>query len=249
MSRKQELPSSLILCLLMGFISGTAFAQAQDNPAPDSNNQGFALFEDIESSDARNAAAPTRRSNRQSRATIAEPEFTLLGTSRIGNKYSAILRHKGGEAIQVKAAPGGSTPIPDHGGYSVVSVAAGAVSIRYPGNDACVEFSDRGVTCDASDNTARLAIASSEPLVPSNPVPSRAAQSSEVLANASGGNDDSEEAVAVNPFAQLREARADAVDSGTAPTSRFSPRRIAPEDVPPGMRVVSTPFGDRLVDQ
>ena len=32
-------------------------------------------------------------------------------------------------------------------------------------------------------------------------------------------------------------------------TSAFTPRRINPEDVPPGMRVVSTPFGDRLVEE
>ena len=31
--------------------------------------------------------------------------------------------------------------------------------------------------------------------------------------------------------------------------ARFQPRRIPPEDVPPGYRVVSTPFGDRLVEQ
>jgi hypothetical protein len=29
---------------------------------------------------------------------------------------------------------------------------------------------------------------------------------------------------------------------------RFRPRRINPDQVPDGMRVVSTPFGDRLVD-
>ena len=55
-----------------------------------------------------------------------------------------------------------------------------------------------------------------------------------------------------NPFAALR---ARAVENGNAPepatNSRrsFTPRRIDPADVPPGMRVVSTPFGDRLVPE
>lgn len=53
-----------------------------------------------------------------------------------------------------------------------------------------------------------------------------------------------------NPFAALRavrEANA-AADSPPDPNSvRIQLRRIAPEDVPDGMRVVSTPFGDRLV--
>jgi len=59
------------------------------------------------------------------------------------------------------------------------------------------------------------------------------------------------------PFAALSAAAAEN-SAGNANASRaggrngadrFTPRRISPEDVPPGMRVVSTPFGDRLVDQ
>ncbi|MBT8146719.1 MAG: hypothetical protein KJN90_07680, partial [Gammaproteobacteria bacterium] len=53
-----------------------------------------------------------------------------------------------------------------------------------------------------------------------------------------------------NPFAALR-ARAlqngDAPAPSASPRRSFTPRRIDPADVPPGMRVVSTPFGDRLV--
>ena len=67
---------------------------------------------------------------------------------------------------------------------------------------------------------------------------------------ASGGNPDTGPTDVVNPFAALREAQAEnPADSSTRRGARFSPRRVAPEDVPPGMRVVSTPFGDRLVEQ
>lgn len=249
MDRNHSLPYFLILCLLTSFI-GAVFAQDQvpeSAPAVDNSNQGFALFEGIETAEARNAA-PTRRTNRQSRATIAEPEFTLLGTSRIGDKYSAILQHKDGEAILVKTSPGSATTIPDHGDYRVVSVAAGTVSIRYPGSNTCVEFSDRGITCDEADNTANLALVASEPLAPRNPPQRLATQSSEGR-TAAGGNSDGAQEEVINPFATLREAEVDGADGGTAPSNRFSPRRIAPEDVPPGMRVVSTPFGDRLVEQ
>ena len=49
-----------------------------------------------------------------------------------------------------------------------------------------------------------------------------------------------------NPFEAIR-ARANNPDSNTD-NNNFRPRRIDPDDVPPGMRIVSTPFGDRLVE-
>jgi hypothetical protein len=58
-----------------------------------------------------------------------------------------------------------------------------------------------------------------------------------------------------NPFAAALRAAAQNERAGNAGqrgpfnAERFQPRRIAPEDVPPGMRVVRTPFGDRLVEQ
>lgn len=240
------------MCLGTGSVTAQTPDQAQDPTAIDvaESTQGFALFEAIESS-ANRAASPTQRANRASRATVAEPEFTLVGTSRIGDKYSAIIRHKDGEAIAVKADPGASTSIPEHADYSVVSVAAGTVSIRYPGNTACIEFSERGVSCNEAGNTADLTLAASEPLEPSNRSLSLATQSNEIGANPNGDNPDAAQTDVVNPFAALREAQVEnpADNSTNGAGGRFTPRRIAPEDVPPGMRVVTTPFGDRLVEQ
>ena len=54
----------------------------------------------------------------------------------------------------------------------------------------------------------------------------------------------------INPFEALRaQQNSGASSSGISDSDRFTPRRISPEDIPPGMRVVSTPFGDRLVEQ
>ena len=51
-----------------------------------------------------------------------------------------------------------------------------------------------------------------------------------------------------NPFEALRNGRrGDTLNPGTN-GARFTPRRIPPEDVPEGKRIVATPFGDRLVD-
>jgi hypothetical protein len=230
-----------------GYISAQTIDQEPDRSSADAieSNQDFALFEPIEGSENR-AVSPTQRGSRASRAPVTEPEFTLLGTSRIGDKYSVIIQHKGGKAIVVKAGPGASASIPEHGGYSIVTVAAGTVSIRYPNNTVCVEFSDRGVSCNESGDTADLTLAASKPVASSNRSLALSTQSD----GASGGNPDTGPTDVVNPFAALREAQAASpADSSTSSGARFNPRRVAPEDVPPGMRVVSTPFGDRLVEQ
>ena len=56
-----------------------------------------------------------------------------------------------------------------------------------------------------------------------------------------------------NPFAAaLRAAAAEApedIANRRAEAQRFEVRRINPEDVPPGKRLVRTPFGDRLIDE
>ena len=67
----------------------------------------------------------------------------------------------------------------------------------------------------------------------------------------SANTNDAEEAPG-NPFEALRQRaargqRGDVVNPDEQ-NRRFRPRRIDPNNIPPGKRVVSTPFGDRLVD-
>ena len=55
-----------------------------------------------------------------------------------------------------------------------------------------------------------------------------------------------------NPFEALRNAQNSRVSGAgdeNPARGRFTPRRIDPADVPEGMRVIATPFGDRLVEQ
>ena len=61
---------------------------------------------------------------------------------------------------------------------------------------------------------------------------------------ASQGGD--EDGTLINPYEAFLE-RAANTDS-RADSGAFEPVRINPEDIPPGMKVVSTPFGDRLVE-
>ena len=56
-----------------------------------------------------------------------------------------------------------------------------------------------------------------------------------------------EEEATLNPFEAIAR-RSQNSNPDRTDNQQFRPRRINPEDVPPGMRVVSTPFGDRLVE-
>jgi len=201
-------------------------------------SQQLNLFEEIETNnnsprDARNRAAGG------SQGAATSPEFTLIGTSRIGGKYSVIIQHRGGDTLMVKAGPNSSTQIPGYSGYLMLNVDSGHISIRYPENVPCVEFRDQGVSCDGA-NIAALSLANGEPLV-------------ETSLAAGRSNETAADELPTNPFEALlsRENNVPVSnrDGVFGRSERFTPRRIDPEDVPPGMNVVSTPFGDRLVEQ
>jgi len=244
----QLLPKWLSL-ILFGCLATVAQAQEPGDRSTVSvdatSSQSLTLFEDVETAASR--GRPAGRAAREARATTAQPEFTLVGVSRIGAKYSAILRGKDGESFIVKADPAATTLIPEHSDYAIVDVTAGGVSIRYPSTNACIEFSDRGVSCSSAANIAELVLANGSPLARSNPAASELAAEA---STASGEEIIEGQANPSNPFEALRNGRrGDTLNAGTGATSaRFAPRRIDPEDVPEGKRIVATPFGDRLVD-
>ena len=203
-------------------------------------SQQLNLFEEIETTT--NSSSQARdRAGGQIRAALVSPEFVLIGTSRLGSEYSAIIKSRGGDTLKVKAGPNSSTRIPGYNGYSILDVGSGIVSIRYPDNTPCVEFRDQGVSCDGAENIAALSLANGEPL------PGKEVETS--LADSRPGEAIADEPP-INPFEALRAQQSDvSVRNRDGDNERFTPRRILPEDVPPGMRVVSTPFGDRLVEQ
>ena len=197
------------------------------------NQQDLTLFEPVEVS-AENTSRSPARPNRESRETASAPPFTLMGTSKLGDNYSAMVKHRGGETIIVRVGANGNTSIPDYSDYSIIDVAAGNISIRYPDNSPCIGFSEQGVSCNDAANIARLTLPTSAPLPFVNP-PDELIESVE----------DQPE----NPFEALRNGAAAQDEERAGNAARFTPRRINPEDVPEGMRVISTPFGDRLVAQ
>lgn len=224
-----------VLLTLYLILSVPGMVQAQD----------FSLFEPVEIPSG--STAGQSRPNRESRATAVQPEFTLLGSSRIGDKMSIILSHRGGEKIVIRTAIGSSIAVPDYRGYLVVATEAGKVSLTMPPDSPCIDFPDSGVRC--SGEVAELTLPN-RPVVASNSRANAVNESSQATDTTDVVEDSG------NPFARMRartlngdNADQPVVENDAERSRRFTPRRIDPSDVPPGMRVVSTPFGDRLVEQ
>ena len=204
----------------------------QESASSASSSEEFGLFESLDGANNGNNA-PERNnsaSRGNSRATQATPVFVLVGTSRIGNTQTALLKHLSGDVIRVPLTDN-TDPIPGHELYSVVNHGTGQVSVRYPSAVPCGDFPDQGVSCDSNTNISSLSLTTARAVV---------------MVEAEEEAIEPEAETITNPFEAIRE-RGRAGDPNQ-PAQRFQPRRIPPEDVPPGYRVVSTPFGDRLVE-
>lgn len=222
--------SLLLMCLL---ILTAKLAVAQEFQAQETVDSDFSLFESLDGANNNNASDVPGANNPGrpvSRATQASPAFVLVGTSRIGNTQAALLKHLSGDVIRVPLTDT-VNPIPGHELYSVVNHGAGQVAVRYPAAVPCGNFPEQGVSCDSNTNITSLSLTTASAVV--------LAESGEEVA-------EPETETISNPFEAIRERGRIGDPSQPA---RFQPRRIPPEDVPPGYRVVSTPFGDRLVEQ
>ncbi len=212
-----------------------AFAQQEVQ-----NSGNFTLFESLDNAQSNSASSVPGRNtgrDRNTRNTAAAPTFTLVGTSRIGNRESAILKHMNGDTVRVPLTES-TNPVPDFQAYAIINRGDRQVSLRHPASAPCADFPDQGVICDPETNIATLSLTTAKAVV----VPELESLETEVESQG-------EEESARNPFEAIRERGRAAGSAQAAEATRFQPRRIDPADVPPGMRVVSTPFGDRLVQQ
>lgn len=229
-------PAALIGLASIAFSTATVVF-GQDQAATNS----FELFENLEASTPNNRASGRNPTNvRQPGATQTTPVFTLIGTARIGNKQSVMLKHLGGEVVRVPLT-GTVNPIPGHELYSVVDYGAEQVGVRYPAAVPCGNFAEQGISCDSDTNIATLSLTTAEAIVRA---PTAVEEAPEAEPEADVATPDTPR----NPFEALRDRAQNGGNPDPSQASRFQPRRIDPADVPPGMRVVSTPFGDRLVE-
>ena len=198
--------------------------------------QELLLFEETELS-SRSSEAQSVTTTRRDRDgnMVTGPEFTLVGTSRLGDSVLAVVEDRQGEIISVRMGKDRPASITGHTGFEIVTVGSGEITVRYPSNVDCQEFTDRAVFCE-DKNIARLGLANLVPL-----------ENTDGLTSANEVLDQEGPDSVINPFEALLQRAANS--ETTEDASSFQPVRIDPQDVPPGMRVVSTPFGDRLVEE
>ncbi len=202
-----------------------------------------------------------------------QPAFTVRGTLQVGDQYRAVLVDRAGQSRTVTWQPGAVVPLPGYAGFGVTRIDARTVSLQHPASDPCVAAAAQGVTCqDGSTSLLRVATASAPlqqapaavgPTPPAQDLPAvdlppmnpfEAAIRAQAAQQQAGG----QPGTFVNPFngetqiielgspegQQQREARQQARQERL---NRLQLQRIPADQVPPGMRVVTTPFGDRLV--
>jgi len=229
-SRGKQVNAPQIACLLV-----TLLAVAEVLPQDSSD---FDLFERVETGDSGADRSASRSRQTQNTPTPSEPTFTLVGTVRVGDSTAIVLRHSSGDQVRVEYA-GRPAPIAGYEGFFVSSVTGRSVAIRHPSSSPCVAIEDKGVDCDQADNTSHVRLTTATAI----------SAASEALRDMQDLSDDTPQEEPVNPFdAVRRRAENGAPASSLGESQRFRPRRIDPADIPPGMRVVSTPFGDRLVE-
>lgn len=201
---------------------------------PTSQPQTLSLFEELDDNGSDTLRARRNRAAEDSNGNRSAIEFTLLGTSNIGGHFSVMIMDNQGETLRIAKPSGSDVAIPNHPGYILTKVEANRISVRYPEGIPCIESKENGISC-RDINTGVLSLTNRDPLIRSFEA-----------GNSSAINESQEDEPVVNPFEAISR---NSLNSNGEESTQFRPRRIDPEDVPPGMRVVSTPFGDRLVEE
>lgn len=230
--------------------------------------QELNLFQATDSNEDRQAN--TRQPQRDAQRNT-EPAFTLVGTSRFGEKYYASLRSRDGNAVKVEWNPGIVKEIEGYRDYSIAGINSRSVSIRMPESDPCIESEEKGIECNG--NMAVLRLSTAKPLA-TRPVNNTDSNQPVVTAQIGGvGFEDSDEeseftgdrpetigntnVLLRNPFSgELQTARELSPEELAAREEQRRQRaerfrnfeiiRIPDDEIPEGMRRLRTPFGDSL---
>jgi hypothetical protein len=167
---------------------------------------------------SRSRLTSSRRKLARRKPMPPQRDFFLKGTSIIGDKRAAILKGPDGKEF-VQFLEHARTPIENYSDYYLLKVEPGEVDIEYPAESPCRKNNEnKGIKCNSGDGGKTATLT----LTPQKALPPK------------------------------RSPRSTAKKQSTKTEKRFNRRTIKrrvikDEDVPPGMRVVRTPFGDRLV--
>ncbi|WP_459869497.1 hypothetical protein [Endothiovibrio diazotrophicus] len=153
--------------------------------------------------------------------------------------------------MKLRWQPGDVVDVPGFEGYQVSSIRPREVRLVYPEGVECSDVLESGVRCMAGNQSAILSLVrrnaksppkSSKPLQKAALAQPAANPFQAALERARAGKSAPvDEEVARKQAKELAERREKYRD--------FKPKKINPDEVPPGMKVVHTPFGDRLVPE
>jgi len=245
--------SAVLPVVITAFIPCTVFSQSLD------------LFQETDNSQR---TETTERRTQRNRESVSEPAFTLVGTSRFGEKYFASLLSREGKSLNVEWTPGKVVNIEGFLNYGLANVDSRTSSIRLPASETCIESEEKGVKCNG--NIAVLTLSNGAPI---ERAVNLDAQSEGIVANINSGSEVEAETVDPepedgrtipgtnvlrrNPFsgelqtlpnltAEEQAAREQRRAERAEQFRNFEVVRIPDDEIPDGMRRVRTPFGDSL---
>jgi len=218
-------------------------------------SQELNLFQAI---DIPEANQESERSPQRSGSGGRLPAFTLVGTSRFGERYIVSLLSSDGKSTSVEWKKNTNSEINGFRNFKVVDVGARTVTIVYPEGEACIEDESRGVKCNGS--YALLSFKSGKPLLQNQIQTEISAvndepQSEEGLVDIETTEDGRR--MFMNPFSgEMQEIPQLSVEEQAIRDERRARRaeqfrnfeivRIPDSEIPEGMERIRTPFGDRL---
>lgn len=150
-----------------------------------------------------------------------QKDFSLQGVTQLGKNYTVYLQAPDNKLVRVAWRKGQKKPLSGFNDYVLYDVKPRQVKLDYPKDSTCRKSNEaKGVRCLKKSGGAELDLRRGKPTAP-----------------------------------QVHIANTQPANQGRLPvppqpsTQAVTPKRtvIKPEDVPPGMKVVRTPFGDRLV--
>lgn len=172
-----------------------------------------------------------------------QKDFVLRGTSRIGNSYKVILQPPDGKPPFIQDwVPEKVNKVKGYEDFILLKVESRQVTVAYPEESCLKDNPQVGVKCSSDKKIATLKLTARDaipvatpPAEPTTPPPNPFALAA-AAAMAANNATPEELAKREEEIAKRREIY-----------QNFQRQVIKDEDVPPGMRVVRTPFGDRLV--
>ncbi len=152
------------------------------------------------------------------------PEFVLLGYTRIGSRYSVTLQHRDGGRTRFAGQLGFSKPILGYSSFSLLNVESGKVSIQHPIGMPCFEYPELGVSCGSAQVSQLQLVAG-------------------VLDRVNDESARQPVIPAEENLSSIPSSQGSLIDSLQAEAEQ----RGETARVPPGMELISTPGGYRLV--